>query len=307
MKLLDVYHRSIQDFSQLLFMKGWTKSSLLFPALFGEPYESLSAGLRDLFGWQSSLAKHGFFDAGDPKSLNGLKVTLQSQKDSPLTPVLLFHGLFSTPAIFIPWASELEKAVKDKKIGYVITTQLPNNLDERMRTVRSITQKVNDIYKSVNGPQRVNIIGHSLGGYAGHLLADVKNEIKDPLGVVRRWHGSEPNDQVEKVISIAAPTWLCCQGQHDETTHVEPHKEDIYPWKVYTTKNVKKSYTSDQINTIQKVHKNIFDIIATQDAISPIVSPLPEKQIYYVKHRHLGAITSQKVCQLAISILAVAA
>ncbi len=310
-RISDAYLGTVQDFSQYLFRKGWIVASLIVPSLFGEPCASIQSAVRRIFGWKTSWESHGFYNAADSNSLAKLRDTLKGQDPANnQTPLLLLHGVFSTPDIWLPWADTLQQAEKDKKIGQVITLQLPNNIEERMQVVYKAIDAIAEIYREVNKlpAAQVDIIGHSLGGYAGHLAAFNPDqiEIKEQTKVERRWHCIDPaqrNPKVRKVISVAAPTWLCCQGQRDETTLCEPGHAEIYPWKVFSEKNIAQSFTPAQIATIQQHHHNIYDIIATQDAISATVSPLPKEQVFHVKHGHLGATTCPKVCQLAISIL----
>lgn len=310
-RISDAYHTAVQDFSQYLFRKGWIISSMIVPSLLGEPLESIQSAVRRIFGWKTTFEKHGFYDAADAGSLAKLRHTLNGDDPSKnQVPVLLFHGVFSTPDIWMPWADELQKAQKDKKIGHVITLQLPNNLEERMKVVYKAIEDIAEIYRTTNNQQQaqVDIIGHSLGGYAGHLAAFNLDqiEIKDDAKVERRCHSIDPahrNPTVRKVVSVAAPTWLCCNGQRDETTPCEPNQQDIYPWKVFTEKNIERSFTPGQVETIQNCHQNIYDIVATQDAISAIISPLPKEQVFHVKHGHVGAATCTEVCKLAVSIL----
>lgn len=307
----DTYQEIIQEFSQWLFRSGWTVSSLLVPSLFGEPIESAKSAFRRIFGWQSPWEKLGFFDVGNPNGLKRLKKTLKkSDSWNEGIPVLLFHGVFSTPDVWLPWGPTLQKAQVKNKIGHVIAIQLPNNLEERMRVVYDTINKIAKLYQK-KGIEQVDIIGHSKGGYAGHLAAFLPDsiQIKDASDVERRWHSIDPQDRnplVRKVISIAAPTWLCCQGQTDETTVRKSKNKDIYPEKIFTEKDIEAAYTTDQLKTLQdsQLHKDIYDIVATQDAISATLSPLPLDRVFYAKHRHLGITTCPKICKLAISILA---
>lgn len=310
-RMTDLYQTAIQDFSQMLFRKGWTISSMIIPSLFGEFDEVVRSSARKIFGWKDSWEKHGFYDAGNPDSLNLLRVRLNGNdpaKDK--TPVLLFHGLMSSPDTWLPWAGELQKAEKENKIGHVITLQLPSNLKKRMEIVYKIIDEVAGIYKEANGGKNVpvDLIGHSQGGYAAHL-ATVRPEyitLKDENGVERRWHSMDPahrNENVRKVISLGASTWLCCQGQHDETTHCEPHKEDIYPWKVFSEKSVEKSFSPAQLDAIRASHENIYDFIGTHDGISAIVSPLPENQVFMFRHAHKGIVSCPEVCKIAVRVL----
>ncbi len=312
-RITDIYLTAVQDFSQFLFRNGWKTCALAIPSLFGELGESILSAVRRIFGWETTLTKcYGFYNAADPASLDCLLSTL---KDDPgekeRIPVLLFHGLFSTPDIWMPWAMELEKAEKSKKIGPLITLQLPNDLQERMKVVYKAIDDVAEIYRQAGREQpfQVDLVGHSLGGYAGHLAAFLPDQItlKDEKGVRRRWHNVGPssrNETVRKVVSVAGPTWLCCTGQHDETTVLPPEREDIYPKNVFTTKKIEGSFTPDQIATIRSTHQGIYDIVGSYDAISSTVSPLPEEQVYQFKLGHVGLATDPRVCQIAISILA---
>jgi len=312
MRITDAYQTAIQDFSQSLFRKGWVIPSLIIPAVFGEFGETFRSSVRRIAGWKNQWKDHGFFNAGDPESLNQLRTQLKN--NDPVknkTPVLLFHGLFSSPDMWLPWAKELQQAERQQKIGHVITLQLPNDIVERMIIVYKAIENVVSIYKEANPKNeiQVDLIGHSLGGYAAHLAAFRAEHISliDENNVERRWHSrhsTHRNDHVRKVISVGAATWLCCYGQHDETTVCEPGKEDIYPWKVFTEKSVDQSFTKDQIKVIRNHHADIYDFVGEHDGISSTVSPLPDNQVYTFRHGHLGLTTCPEVCKVAISILA---
>lgn len=307
--LLNVYNQALQDFRLYLYKKGWILSSNVIPSLFGEPLETFRCLFRRFKGWQPLWEKHGFYNAADPHSLKKLQESLRNN-DPHIheTPVLLFHGLYSSPDIWIPWAAELNEAKKNKKIGHVITLQLPNDFTERMKVVYQAIDDITTIYSDHKKEVQVDIIGHSSGGYAGHLAAFHSDhiEITDDNNVERRWHSHNPahrNKKVRKVISVAAPTWLCCRGQHDETTPCNSSPEFIYPWKVFSERDVEKAYTETQIKTIQNHHDNIYDIVATQDALSSNISPLHKSQVFNFKLGHLGVVACKHVCKKVISIL----
>lgn len=311
MRITDAYQEAIQDFSQTLFRKGWVIPSLIIPSIFGEIGETFRATVRRFIGWKEPWKTYGFFNAGDPVSLDQLCTSLKG--NDPLkdkNPVLLFHGLFSSPDMWLPWADELKKASLQQKIGHVITLQLPNDMQQRMEMVFAAIDNVVRIYQEANLHKKVQVdlIGHSLGGYAAHLAAYRPEHvvIKDETQTERRWHSHHPdyrNDNVRKVISLGAATWLCCHGQHDETTICEPGKEDIYPWKVFSNKTVEHSYTKKQLEVIRSHHEGIYDFIGVHDGISPIISPLPKQQVLTFRHGHLGLATCPEVCKAAIAVL----
>ncbi|WP_068466891.1 esterase/lipase family protein [Candidatus Protochlamydia phocaeensis] len=289
------YKQAVQHASQYLFRKGWVISHYMVASLFGEPGASISSAVRRLFGWKSSWEEKGFYDAGDAKSLDKLSAALENDAQEndagycPPVPVLLFHGVHSSPDIWAPWLSELQEAEKRKDIGHVITLQLPNEMQARMEVVRRVLADIANRYQAAfpSMQPQVDLIGHSKGGYAAHLAAFASDEIY-VNGIERRWHRiDEHNPLVRKVISIAAPTWLCCEGQ------VETENRDIYPLR---------GFTPDQLETIHHCHDNIVDFVAIEDAISVTDSPLPPAQVYRIKHGHLGIICPV-VCQLALSIL----
>lgn len=292
----DAYIKSIQSFAQFLFRKNWVISSFLVGSLFAEPYATIASGIRQhIFGWKASWKRHGFFDASSKQSLKDLKQVLKKQGGDQ-TPVILFNGIYSSPTIFDSWSHELEKARDRKEIGHVITRELPNELKARQLVVRQTIEDVCKIYKkalklSDITMAKVDLIGHSLGGYAAHLAAYQYETVYDEKGVERRWHPQERNPLVRKVISIGAATWLCCDGQKDAFC---PKNTDIYPLK---------GFDKEQLSLIEKSHANIHDIVATEDAISITYSPLPEKQVRYVKYGHLGCMRSLKVLRLVLSIL----
>ena len=295
-RITHAYQVALQDFSQSLFRKGWIVPSLVIPTIFGEFGETVRTCARRISGWKSTWEKYGFFNGSDPASLDQLRQRLQ-EGDSSIyqNPVLLFHGIYSSPDIWLPWADELYQAKQQRKIGHVITLQLPNDMEERMKVVYRAIEDVVRVYREVNPvlDVQVDLIGHSLGGYAAHLAKyqEDKIVIRDEANVERRWHSHDPahsNHHVRKVITVGAATWLCCHGQHDETTICDPAKEDIYPWKVFSDKTIEKSFTTEQLKVIRSIHHNIYDFVGVYDGISSVISPLPERQVFTFKHGHLG-------------------
>lgn len=297
-RLRACYIRNIQAFSQYLFKKGWVIPHYLVGSLFAEPGTVAAAstsGLCRRVGLLPTWQKHGFFDAGNPESIKALIQTVKAQiAEKPGVklppPVLLFHGVMSTPEVWLPWASTLTEAKNKGQIGQVITLQLTNEMSARMKEVRNAIAAVVEAYK-LAGHEDVNVdlIGHSKGGYAAHLAAFKKETIYDDAKIERRWHNHERNPLVRKVISIGASTWLCCMGQKDDKGH------DIYP---------EGKFTEAQRETIQRNHEDIVDIVPTEDAICVTESPLPFAQVYKVRHGHLGVLSCPDVCRLAVSILA---
>ncbi len=296
-RMRDVYIRSMQTFSQHLFNNGWIITHFILGSLLTEPLASLASGLRPLFGMKLSLDKHGFYDAGSKKSLEKLAADLTQEIKVhpagyfPPVPVLLLHSLAGSPDNFLSWADELEGAAKGRKVGHIITLQLPNEMDARMKLVRQAIADVTAIYNQVLGTQQaqVDLIGYSKGGYAAHMAAFTQ-DITYEEGIERRWHNiDQRNPAVRKVISVAAATWLCCQGQKELGNH------DIYPLK---------GFTASQIATIHSCHDNIFDFVGTEDAISIPETPLSSSQVRLFKHGHQGMINCSEVCRVALSILA---
>lgn len=296
-RISDLFQRILQDFSFYLSKKGWKISSLILPAVLGEPIETMRSAARRIFGWKSSWERHGFYDAGNPKSLEKLVDKLKEEGANKLSPVLLFHGIFSTPDIWMPWSDALQKSRDQGKIGHVVSLQLPDDLEKRMGVV---DETINRLVKIYQHQSKINLVGHSLGGSAAHLAAFEASVIQDENGMEKRWHYHERNQHVGKVISIAAPTWLCCNGQKDETT---VGNQAIYPEKAFSGKKVEGSYSGAQIKAIRESHKDIYDIVGTQDGITATVSPLPPSQVCVFKLGHLGVATSKKVCEVAIGIL----
>lgn len=306
-RIRDAYIRAIQSFSQALFQKGWIISHYLVGSLCAEPVAALASGFRRTFGWKASWTKHGFYDAADPLDLKRLEVTLKAEvlagkqlhgaNYRPPLPLLLFHGVHSSPDMWLPWTPELKKAKEEKKIGHLISLQLPDEMKARQAIVRKAIADISQIYQRVldlpgNVHPQVNLMGHSKGGYAAHLAAYNTETVYDDAGVERRWHCiDQRNPLVRKVISVAAPTWLCCMHQKDE---MHPHNHDIYPLS---------GFTPQQLETIRTHHADIYDIIAEEDTISPTSSPLPTAQVKMVKHGHIGVANCPQVCRLAISIL----
>ncbi len=299
----------IQDFSYYLFKKGWKITSMIFPTIFGEPVVNFRCSIRRIVGWKAQWDKLNFYNALEPKSLDKLRTRLKT--DDPVNnkpPLILFCGLFSTPDMWLPWSKQLHQAQKKGLIGHVITLQLSNHLPARMTEVYHVVEAITTIFKEQGKTEKTDLMGHSLGGYAAHLALTKKEyiHIHDEKHIERRWHSIAPehrNPLVRKVISVAAPTWLCCANQKDETTQCKEHKQDIYPWKIFKNKTVAASYTENQVNDIQANHEGIYDFVASLDAISPNASPLPVKQVRIFNETHCSILSNQKVCAAAIEIL----
>lgn len=320
-RISDAYQRAIQDFSQFLFRKGWVNTSLVIGGLFGEPCESIKSTFRRFFlGWKSNWKQNGFHDAGDLKDFKALKYSPLIE----LPGVLLLHGKFCNPSMYRSFVPQLQQAQKEGKIGHVFTMQLPNSVREAEPILRKAIDGISAIYQAVRKDREaerkgheaeektgayLDLVGFSLGGYLAHLAAYLHTQVFQVIkgkNIERRWHRIGPGERnplVRKVISIAAPTWSCCQGQTDQTTKPPPRTVDIYPQGVFTHKTIE-AYTPGQLEEIRKNHEGIFDIVATDDAISATISPLPPDQIRYVKHGHLASATCSKVCELVINILA---
>lgn len=294
-KVEEVFNRTIQIFCRWLFSKKWVVSSYFVASLIGETSEAVKSGIRRLRKWQTTLKKHEVINAQDEASLALLKDKLNGKR-----PVLLLHGVHATPHTFIPWAKQLGDAYKAGDIGPLITLQLPDDMECRMALLYDTIDKICGIIGGDN-PQ-VDIIGHSKGGYAAHLAKTKKDKltIKDRFGVERRWHsidkGSE-NKKVRKVISVAAPTWMCCQSKKTVIC------ESIYPKGIFAAEHVDLIYERLQLTDIRENHKNYYDFVAVDDAISPVVSPLPNEQVFRFKHKHLSIISCSKVCWQAIKLL----
>ena len=289
-------NKAIQDLSQWLYHKGWVIGSYLTASLIGEPLETIKASLRIAVSWQSALGKQGIIDAANQKELNSFKVNGK-------VPVILLHGVYATPHTFIPWAPYLKAAVDSKEIGPVLTLQLDNDLEKRMKQLYKVIEKVCRIQqdKGIPNPQ-VDLIGHSLGGYAAHLAMCNEDQItiRDEKGIERRWHSikkEDRNPQVRKVISVAAATWNCVSGQ------TNGKNDDIYPPEVFTRKDIESAYPADQLKAIRESHEDCYDFVGTFDALSATVSPLHKKYVYSFTHKHLGILTCPKVCRKAIDIL----
>jgi pimeloyl-ACP methyl ester carboxylesterase len=217
-RISNAYKHFIQNCCYSLFRKGKIAGAFIVASIFGEPCQVISNIFRSIFGWKNSWKRKGFYDASSVESLYNLKQNLSTSKPNLLPPVLLLHGYASSPTLWLRWSEELKKARDAGKVGHVFTLQLPNMLDERMEVVRKSFQNISEAYKSVGVEPQINLIGHSLGGYTAHLAAYNPEgiKLKDKADVERRWHSIDPmhlNSQIGKIISIGAPTWLCCEGQ----------------------------------------------------------------------------------------------
>jgi pimeloyl-ACP methyl ester carboxylesterase len=265
-------------------------------SLFSEPLATLSCSVNRLvYSWQTEWEKHGFYDAGSTESMQKLEEKLNAEASADPAavvkpPLILLHAFLDTPHNWLYWAPELEKAEAEKKIGHAITLQLPDAMEEQLPLVRKTIETITALYAKVfkKEDQQVDLWGHSRGGYTAHLAAFANVTLKDKEDVERRWHTEERNPLVRKVVTLAAPGWLCCDGQK------EGDHNDRYP---------RQDYTAEQLKTIAECHANVYDIIGTQDAISFEKSGLPAAQVFAVDHKHLGIVHCPDVCQLALSLL----
>lgn len=296
---VSAYTKKVQLTSQSLFTSGWTKTSFLAASALGEPMASIFTGVHG-FGWKKEWKKRGFFDAGNKEGKRELKAVLKDKADNDkpyLMPVILFNGFGSNPGAWLSWAEELQKARDNGMIGEVITIdKLPNDLEGRQPIVRKTIDKVCKFYrKAFNLTEaKVILIGHSLGGYSAHMAAFEKEYLHDEEGVERRRHSLERNPNVATVISLGAPGWFCCPEQKDEFS---PENKDIYPL------NGLEGFTEDQLKVIRENHEGIYDIIPVEDAIAPVISPLPPENIRYVKHKHVGSIRCAEVCRRIVLMI----
>lgn len=252
-----------------LSQKGWSVAHYLVAALFGEPKSSMGCAIRKVMGWKRRWERYGFIDASDPTSWDHLRNRLQAKDADAAVPVLLLHGVYSSPDIWLPWATHLKQAQDQGKIGHVVTLQLPNEMGARMRLIRETINKLTELHEQTTGiaGAKVDLIGHSRGGYAAHLAA-FASETLHINGMECRSHThAERNHRVRRVISMAAPTWCYCQTQ--DLSH----------------------------------HHDIYDICATRDLISPTTSPLPRDQVFEVDHGHLSLTTCADVWNLVLNIL----
>jgi pimeloyl-ACP methyl ester carboxylesterase len=273
--------------------REWSLAHYAAAALLVEPRASLSSALRRLRGWRKEWAEAGFFDAGKPSELLKLQAVLEKEVKeghTPATPVLLLHGVYSTPDIWLPWSSLLKRARDRGEIGHIIGLQLPSSLEERMQLLRVIMPQIRSIYQTVGeNSVQIDLVGHSLGGYAAHLAAFETDTIHH-RGIERRWHDySNRNPAVRRAVTIAAPTWLCCVQMGEEHQTRYPHGNN---------------FTSEHIELLQATHEGIFDICARRDLISPPASPLPPHQVFAVNHGHLGLMECPLVGARVIGILA---
>ncbi len=282
---VSYYTQAVQTISQYLHKKGWKITHLIFASIFGEPRLTLFNAIAQGSDWKTAWKKTGFHDVGNAEGFKHLEAALKTSSYAP--PVILLHPVYSSPAIWTPWMPVLAQAQKDKKIGHVITLQLSNDITQEDKLVRETITKVAELYAKAFPQQQtlMNLVGASRGGYVAHLASFESDHIHDDQNIERRWHSEERNPLVGTVVTLSSPTWLCMEGFKD------PY--DIYP---------EKEFSKEQIQHIHKSHPHIYDIIATEDAISPTYSPLPKTQVYEVQHGHQGIICPE-VCNLAIALL----
>jgi len=305
-RIADIYQSIIKSLSQWLFENGlayqfegfagkfFLYSHFTVGSFFSEPLTTLFSTItRITCSWNTVWEEHGFYDAGDSNSLERLETQLESETNSVSIrpPLLLLHAVHDTPHAWLAWAPELEEAERKNEIGHVITLELPNEMEDQLRTANNAIEEITSIYRRVlkHPLPQVDLIGHSRGGYTGHLLAYNEITVTDN-SIMRRWHKIDTqNPLVRKVVTLGSPTWLCCHGQKNE------EGIGLYPEKG--------QFTEQQLGTIHGSHPNVFDIIGTQDAIAFERSGLPANQVFQVEHKHKGLLACPDVCKLAISIL----
>lgn len=268
------YKQGVQALTQFLFKRGWFFSHYFVGCLFGEPVLTLSKAKERFSDWRPHWTAPGFYDVSTAEGF--ARFARETLKTNNCVPILLLHAVYSTPADWNSWIPELTAAQKSDKIGPVITLQLPDDLGQALplvnRTILSIGKRF---------PQ-IDLVGHSRGGQIAHLVS-----FSSTTNVERRWHTDERNPLVRQVISIASPTWLCCNGQKEENSML------LFP---------EKGFTSEQTQRIADTHTHLVDFVALEDAFEPTTSPLPQEQVYVINHGHLGALCPQ-VCKKAIDVL----
>lgn len=278
------YLSRVKSFKNYLFRKGgdgWNVPACIIAALLSEPVTNVYIGLLPyISGWKSLWSEYGFFDAGDINSLEALRNVLRESVLEP-PPVILLHGLATTPDVWISWAKILKEARDAKKIGHVIALQLPNDMHDRMNLVYQAVDDVATIYKEASLEGVVDLVGHSQGGYAAHLAAFERILEAEKEFSLDRCHNpniiKQRNKKVRKLVSLGGAKRIFSE---DDLSEAE-------------------AFSSPFLGD----HENIFDIIGVEDVLCPHHSHLEHKQVYVVEHGHLAMIVCPTVCQLVIDIL----
>lgn len=250
-RIRNAYRNAIKKFVEFLNKHKWYVAAMVLGTLLLEPWQAIKAGFRCPAGWK----KHFNFYKMNPKVL--------TEEQLKKRPILLIHGNYHNQS---GWMN-LAKSLKNRNLGPVYTVNVPNG-DVTSRDYEIIQRKVEQIkaqYKkhNVNGI-KIDVIGHSRGGYLAHRIAwtTLKEDGK------RYWKRSEDIGKVIKIGSVL---------DQDEINAIEEVDSD---------------FSSRVYEIVGK-----YDILETQ----PSLRPRTHKVI--VNSGHLGLLYSAKTHRCIIKCL----
>jgi pimeloyl-ACP methyl ester carboxylesterase len=199
-RIATAYANGIRKFVAFLWRHKWIRTAMILGTLLLEPWQALKAAFRNMANWKKEFNFHGM----NPKAISP---ELKNRR-----PILLIHGNYHNQSA---WLS-LGKALKGEKLGPVYTVNLPSGLitekdyaivDEKIRQIKAQ-------YKTVGVESiKVDLVGHSRGGFIAHRMAWTTRESQGK----RVWSVRE---EIGKVIKIGSVT------DEEERTHMkreDPH------------------------------------------------------------------------------------
>lgn len=161
-RISNAYRNAIHQFVNFLQKHKFYVTAMVLGTLLLEPFQAIKAGCISPASWK----KHFNFYNMNPKTLSNEQLTKQ--------PILLVHGNYHNQSAWI----SLAKKLRLSNLGPVYTVSLPNG-SITLKDYEIIQSKIDEIkaqYKQYNVNNiehdiKINIIGHSRGGYLAHRMA----------------------------------------------------------------------------------------------------------------------------------------
>lgn len=186
-RLYNAYLNAIRQFVTFLQKYEWYATSLILGTLFAE----LLPAIKAAFMSAANLKKDFNFYGMNPKVLTTEELKKQ--------PILLIHGNYHNQSAWLSLAKKLQSS----NLGPVYTVNLPCGAitDKDYEILDDKLEEIKGLYKKANAcPIKVNVIGHSRGGFLASEMA-WKTLKKDKEGN-QYWKRSE---DIGKIISIGHP------------------------------------------------------------------------------------------------------
>lgn len=168
----SAYRNVIKNLIVFLRKRGWHATAMIFGTLLIETWQSIKSGCACPLGWKKNFNYH---------NLNPLTITAD-QAAKP--PTLLIHGNFHNQSAWLHLAKKLNK----RNVGPVYTVNLPHGAitDHDYAIISNKIEQIQSHYKQHNQDKiKINVVGHSRGGFVAYKMA---------------WR----NDRIGKVIKVGS-------------------------------------------------------------------------------------------------------